>query len=151
MTTNKKEMKKISKKKFKPEPPMVATSKQKLEEIENTVSEKLQEIKARIEKGELTEALVDLYILRSRARTMKIGVKIANEIVELEKNGAITSDDKKKALDEGKACEIFLRGEGYLADGNKKSAKMYFERVVNIHKNTSFVEDAEQRLGELEL
>ena len=94
--------------------------------------------------------LVKMHILRARARTMRIAGQITNEIVALEKDDAITTDDKKKAHQEGKACEIFLRGEGYAAEGNKKSAKSYFERVTSIYKDTSFAEQAEQRLSDLE-
>jgi tetratricopeptide (TPR) repeat protein len=141
---------KLAKKKFTPEPPMITGSKEKLTEIEAAVTAKLDELRQEANNGHRAEALVGLHILRARARTMKVAGQITKEIVALEKDEAITSADAKKAQLEGKACEIFLRGEGYAAEGNTKSAKSYFERVVNIYKESSFAEAAKQRLGELD-
>ena len=70
--------------------------------------------------------------------------------VQLEKDKSITSADKKKAQSEGKACEVFLKGEGYAAAGDTKKAKSYFERVTKNYKGTIFAKKAEERIAELE-
>lgn len=138
----------LSKKKFKPTPPMIKTSKGRLKEITDKVSELFKEIKENAESGEKAEALVELHVLRARCRGLRITTDITKAISKLEKEDSITADDKKKASMEAKGCEIFLKAEGYAADGNEKSAKNYFERVTNIYKDTSFCEKAEERLEE---
>ncbi len=140
----------LAKKKYKPAPPIVLASREKLKEITSKVSELFEEIKEKIEQGEKVEALVELRILRARASRLKIGTQLLNATVALAKDKAITSDDKKKAQDEGKACGVFLKGEGYAANGDDKKAKNYFERVTKNYKDTSFAEKAKERIAELE-
>jgi hypothetical protein len=138
----------LSKKKFKPTPPMIETSKGRLKEITDKVSDLFKEIKEKAESGEKAGALVELYVLRARCRGLRITTDITKAISGLEKEDSITADDKKKASMEAKGCEIYLKAEGYAADGNEKSAKNYFERVTNIYKDTSFCEKAKERLEE---
>jgi len=139
----------IAKKDFKPEPPMVKTSKEKLKEIKKAVDDRLKEIRQNIEAGKKKEALVELYILRGRCKQMKVQTTLTKEIKALEKDDAIDRDLVKKAKQEEKACEIFLKAEGYFAEGNIKSAKNYFERVEGVYKETSFYEKALKRLEEI--
>jgi hypothetical protein len=140
----------LSKKKFKPSPPMVETSKNRLKEITDKVSELFKEILEEAGNGGKAEALVGLHVLRARCRGLRITTKITKEITKLEKDEATTAGDKKKASLEANGCEIYLKAENHAANGNNKSAKMYFKRVTNNYKDTSFCEKAKERLEELE-
>jgi hypothetical protein len=137
---------KLAKKKFKPEPQMVKTSKERVKEIEKKVTELLKEVQGRIENGDKAEGLVELHVLRARCKGLKIVADITKAISELEKDKSISSEQKKKASYEAKACGKFLRAEGYAAEGNDKSAKSMFEQVKKVYKESSFAEKAEERL-----
>jgi hypothetical protein len=137
---------KLAKKKYKPEPQMVKTSKTRVKEIEKKVTELLKEVQDKIEGGDRAEGLVELHILRARCKGLRIVAEITKAISNLEKDKSISSEQKKKASSEAKACQTYLRAEKYAAEGKDKSAKSMFEQVKSVYKESSFAEKAEERL-----
>jgi hypothetical protein len=75
---------------------------------------------------------------------------ITKAISELESDEGISTETKKKAAFEAKACETFLRAEKYAAEGNEKSAKSMFEQVKSVYRESSFAPKAEERLLEFQ-
>ena len=137
---------KLAKKKYKPEPQMVKTSKQRVKEIEKKVTELLKEVQDKIEGGDKAQGLVELHVLRARCKGLRIVAEITKAISGLEKDKAVSTEQKKKASSEEKACKTYLRAEKYAAEGNDKSAKSMFEQVKKVYKESSFAEKAEERL-----
>ncbi len=138
---------KLAKKKYKPEPEMVRTSRERVREIEEKVEKLLKEIQAKIGNGDKPGALIELHILRARCKGLRIVADITKAVSDLENDESITSEQQKKAAYEAKACEKFLRAEQFAAEGNEKSARGMFEQVTKVYRESSFAGKAEERLA----